>query len=186
MNAIIVKLHGTCGAGKTTIARQFFKDAKSVEPIPSVSNRKRIEAYCLDMGWDKLLYVLGSYETVCGGLDTCDADTCVDLVSRYGAIGQHVFYESMIASGFYGRMGKVSEQWGPQHIFAFLTTPIEVCIERTRQRRLERGDTRPLDPVNVIDKDLAMQRLIQRLKGPLDRTVKMVTDFDDVYRLYQP
>lgn len=177
-----VKLHGTCGAGKTTIARQFFKEAKSVEPIKN--GGRRPEAYCLDMGWTKPLYVLGPYEAVCGGLDACDADTCVDLVSRYGAMDAHVFYESMIASGFYGRMGKVSEQWGPNHIFAFLTTPIEVCIERTRQRRRDRGDLRPLDPVNVVDKDLAMQRLIERLKGPLNRRVVMVTTYEDVYGLY--
>jgi hypothetical protein len=191
MNTIIgparmVKLHGTCGSGKTTIARQFFKAARNVRPIKSVHNSKRIEAYCLDMGWEKPLWVLGSYESVCGGLDTCDADTCVDLVSRYGSKGDNVFYESMIASGFYGRMGKVSEQWGPHHIFAFLTTPIEVCIERTEQRRRDRGDLRPLDPVNVIDKDLAMQRLIERLQGPLNRVVKMVSTFEDVYGLYQP
>jgi|SRR5215469_3556980 len=189
MNAIItgpvrVKLHGTCGAGKTTIARQFFKEAKNVEPIQSNYNRKRIEAYRLDMGWNKSLYVLGSYESVCGGLDTCDADTCVDLVSRYGNLDGHVLYESMIASGFYGRMGKVSEQWGPNHIFAFLTTPIEVCIQRTEQRRRERGDLRPLDPVNVIDKDAAMQKLIKRLQGPLNREVRFVSSYEDVRYLF--
>jgi hypothetical protein len=176
-----VKLHGTCGSGKTTIARQFMEDANEVT---AVRNGKKVEAYRLDMGWARPLWILGSYESVCGGLDTCDSDTCVDLVRRYGSTGDHLFYESMIASGFYGRMGKVSEEWGDDHLFAFMTTPIDVCIERTNQRRRARGVTKELDPVNIIDKDSAMQRLKVRLVQELHRKIVEVTTYEDVRRLY--
>lgn len=82
----LVKLHGTCGSGKTTIARQFMAEALSIHPIKVIGAR-RPEAYVLDMGWELPLYILGPYESVCGGLDALDSDTCVELVSKYGAFG---------------------------------------------------------------------------------------------------
>jgi hypothetical protein len=179
----LVKLHGTCGSGKTTIARKFMEEADDVAPLYG-EHKKRPEAYQLDMGWNEPLIILGPYENVCGGLDALDSDTCVHLVDKYGSMGVNVFYESMIASGFYGRMGKVSEKWGPDHIFAFLTTSIDECIARTIRRRAERGVTKTLDPVNIIGKDLAMQRLKQKLVRELKRTVVDVTSYEDVRALY--
>lgn len=181
MNRKIVKLMGTCGSGKTTIARTFLTRSKTADAI--YNGKKKPEAYKLDMGWDRPLWILGPYEAICGGLDALDSDTCVELIARYGATGDNVFYESMIASGFYGRMGRLSEQWGDDHIFAFMTTPIEECIRRTEERRRDRGDMRPLDPINVIDKDTAMWRLWRRLDA-LGRFKVKVQTYEDVYALY--
>jgi len=178
----IVKLMGTCGSGKTTIARRFLEESKEVKEVRR--DGRKPEAYLCDMGWEFPLWILGPYTTVCGGLDALDSDTCVNLIAHYGASGYNVFYESMIASGFYGRMGKVSEQWGDDHIFAFMTTPIEECIRRTQERRLARGDTRPLNPVNIIDKDAAMWRLWDRLQNELHRNAVKVESYEDVRTLY--
>ena len=37
-------------------------------------------------------------------------------------------------------------------MFAILDTPVETCLERVRQRRLARGDERPLNEKNTRDK----------------------------------
>lgn len=179
----VVKLHGTCGSGKSTIARRFMEEARITIAIQPEGAR-RPEAYQLDMQWDKPLYIIGPYVSECGGMDALDSDTCVELLEKYGALDGHVFYESMIASGFYGRMGKVSEAWGDDHIFAFMTTPLEECIRRTEQRRLKRGNTKPLDPKNVIWKHEAMLKLYAKLNGPLARKTVQVASYEDVKALY--
>ena len=118
-------------------------------------------------------------------MDSLDSDTCVELVEKYGSLPGHLFYESMIASGFYGRMGKVSEQWGDDHIFAFMATPLEECIRRTEQRRLAKGNTKPLDPKNVIWKHEAMLKLRAKLDGVYKRKTVDVATYEEVRALYE-
>jgi hypothetical protein len=37
-------------------------------------------------------------------------------------------------------------------VFAFLDTPLEVCLERVRERRARKGNTKELDPTNTVQK----------------------------------
>lgn len=163
---MIIKLHGTSGSGKTTVARKLIESAATKKDLPNLGRRPSGYELWID-GLQRPLYVLGPYETVCGGLDALgEADDHIRLLLEYGPKG-HVFYEGLLQSGFYGRIGAASEQFGDDHVFAFLDTPIDLCIERIKARRLARGNTTPLNPENTIDKFQA----IARLKWKLDNAV---------------
>lgn len=167
--SIIVKLHGTSGSGKTTVARGLMDLAISpVRPILSV--RGKPEAYQMQLpDVHSPLFILGPYTATCGGLDgISDADDHIRLLQQSAHYG-HVFYEGLLGSEYYGRIGQASEQYGDSHIFAFLDTPIETCIERVKARRAAAGNTKPLNEDNTRGRIKKIQRLKDRLDGELHR-----------------
>ena len=173
----IIKLHGTSGSGKTTIARELMKQADLVRTILNPASRKP-EAYEVRWLYKNPLFILGPYTTTCGGLDSLsDVDDHIRLLNEYGDKG-HVFYEGLLGSEYYGRIGKVSEQFGDRHIFAFLDTPIEVCLERVQARRLARGNTKPLNPANTVGRVAKIERLKYRLETEFHRTTRTINYLD--------
>jgi len=110
----------------------------------------------------KPLYILGLYNSQCGGCDTLTAGQQIALIEYYAPRG-HVFYEGLLGSEYYGKLGACSEQYGEEHVFAFLDTPIEVCIERVKARRLAKGNTTPLNETNTRDRIYKIQRLKDKL-----------------------
>jgi len=170
---VLIKLHGTSGSGKTTAARELMSFGAPRYPLPIFKNRP--EGYRVQLpDLKKPLFILGPYETTCGGLDALgEADDHIALLLKYGPQG-HVFYEGLLQSGFYGRIGTASEQFGDDHVFAFLDTPLEVCLERVIKRREARGTKTAFNPDNTIDKYRAIIRLKYRLdhgdKCPVRKT----------------
>lgn len=187
---MIVKLHGTSGSGKSTVARALMEGMEKWS-ILHPANRK-VEAYKVHRpDFVKPLYVLGPYNAVCGGLDSLsDVGDHIRLLETYGPLG-HVFYEGLLGSEYYGRIGKVSEMFGDQHIFAFLDTPIEVCIERIKARRLAKGNLKPLNESNTRGRVAKIERLAYKLRngdGIPRRQVVQISYLDaagqilDIYR----
>lgn len=163
---MIVKLHGTSGSGKSSVARDLMEWC-TPEPIRgNVLKTDRPEAYKLNIvHLSAPLYILGPYETACGGLDALgSADDHIRLLLEYGPQG-HVFYEGLLQSGFYGRIGVASERFGDAHIFAFLDTPLNTCLQRVMARRTARGTTTEFNPTNTVDKYHAIRRLKSRLEA---------------------
>ena len=188
MNAII-KLHGTSGSGKTTVARELMKQADLVRTILNPASRKP-EAYEVRWLYKNPLFILGPYTATCGGLDSLsNVDDHIRLLEHYGNLG-HVFYEGLLGSEYYGRIGKVSEQFGDRHIFAFLDTPIEVCLARVQARRLAKGNTKPLNPANTVGRVAKIQRLRYRLEHEFKRPTFTIHYKDalqeilDIYRYH--
>ena len=98
------------------------------------------------------VYVLGPYTLTCGGCDAVQPyDIILDLIRHYATKG-HVLFEGALVSSSFGRVGTLIEQRGQEAVFAFLTTPPEECLRRIVQRRLDRGDMRPLNPANTLGK----------------------------------
>lgn len=185
---MIVKLHGTSGSGKTTVARGLME--KAIGPIRTIKNtRGRPEAYMFNLPEIiEPLFILGSYESTCGGMDTVDdTDDQLRLIEQSAKYG-HVFYEGLLGSEFYGRIGKLSEHYGDKHIFAFLDTPIEVCIARVKKRRLERGVTKPLNEANTRGRVAKINRLQYKLIHELHRPVVVIDHtraVEQVYNLFK-
>lgn len=149
MSYKLIKIHGTSGAGKTTVVNHLMNWSHTVDPIQAEGSN-RIEAYRLRVPEVKdFVYVLGSYANKCGGMDTVSViDDQIALIHKYAALG-HVIYEGLLMSTYYGRLGKEVEQYRDRHIFAFLDTPMELCIERVKARRLEAGNTKPFNEDNT-------------------------------------
>jgi len=180
----IIKLHGTSGAGKSTIAWKFLKDYPNVARTSEVG---KIEAYDVRVPeFAQPLYILGRYTTQCGGCDTLSADQQIDLLHQYAPEG-NVLYEGLLASEYYGRLGEASERYGKDHIFAFLDTPIELCIERIKARRLAAGNEKPLNEDNTrgrIKKIEALKRKLVSIYGRQVVTVPHLDAFNFVKALY--
>lgn len=174
----IVKLHGTSGSGKSTVAKYILQQG-IVTPHPT--------AYEINNTVVKgPIYVLGLYNTACGGCDTLTAGQQIHLIQHYAQLG-NVFYEGLLSSEYYGKLGVASEPYGKSHVFAFLDTPIEVCIERVKARRLAAGNMKPLNETNTRDR---VDR-INRLKVKLLRDRRRVVDINymnanqEVYDLFK-
>jgi len=147
-----------------------------------------IEAYKVEVqDMDRPIYVLGKYTAQCGGCDTMLAEEQIDLIHKYAPLG-HVFYEGLLASEYYGALGKASEMYGDGHIFAFLYTPIEVCIERIQARRLKKGNTKPLNEENTRGRVAKIKRLQWRLEHEFFRPTRVLNwehPLPDVMELYR-
>ena len=158
---MLIKIHGTSGAGKTTIVRDLMESAVDVVPQGPV---KRPEAYKLTLpGVPKPVFVLGPYENTCGGMDgVSSVGDQIDLIHRYAEEG-HVIYEGLLLSTYYGSLGAAVERYGKDHIWAFLDTPVDTCIERVKARRLAAGNTKPLNERNTRERVKPINSLKARL-----------------------
>jgi thymidylate kinase len=184
---LIIKLHGTSGAGKTTVARELMALDPKPKTIHHPANRKPV-AYEVHLpGCNKALYILGPYTATCGGLDgISDVNDHIRLLNIYAQLG-HVFYEGLLGSEYYGRIGKVSEAYGDNHLFAFLDTPLQVCLDRVKARRLARGNQKPLDPSNTVGRVAKIARLKVRLESEFHRPTIMIDHAQaatQIHRLY--
>ena len=176
---MIVKLHGTSGSGKTTVARGLM-DLGYVKEIKNVKGKTEMYEVSGIPGIKKPILILGNYDVVCGGLDGIpDVNDHIRLLHSAASKG-HVFYEGLLGSEYYGRIGKESEQYAGDHVFAFLDTPIETCIERVKQRRLDRGNTKPLNERNTRGRVDKIIRLRYRLKHEFGRKSVTIDHKDSI------
>lgn len=143
----IVCIRGTHGSGKSTIVKEMLNRFKA-EPT-SVTKKGRPENYRMLLGDGSQLYVVGSYETACGGCDGIQPYSEIwPRVVDFAKSG-HVLFEGALVSSSYGNIGRASEVYGDQFVFAFLNTPLTVCLSRIKARREAKGDSRPLNPKNT-------------------------------------
>lgn len=147
-------LRGTNGSGKTHVARALLKLSKGVRDTRfSHPKSKKILAYKGHL-LEHPFILLGSYETQCGGCDTIPSVQIVaDLLTQLRDDDGLVFYEGLMISHMIGTVGAAVKDWGDDHMMGFLDTPVETCIQRVRDRRLEKGNTKPFDPNKTLVKD---------------------------------
>ena len=166
---MIVSLRGCSGAGKSTVATTIMAQY----PTETIyTEQGKIEGYKVDIGKQFPLYIAGKYDTPCGGCDSIKTlQEVVDRVKKYYNAGGNVLFESLLASGGYGTVGKLSEEI-PDYIFATLDTPLDVCLERVKQRRAAKGNFEPLDPTNTKSKFDSTRNVMKRMLA--DPTKKAV------------
>ena len=141
---MIISLRGTHGSGKSYLVRQVL--AKYHATPESVDKRGRPQNYVMTLRNGARLYVVGSYVNECGGCDSIQPYAEIwPRVTRLAKLG-HVLFEGALISNSYGNIGRDSEVYGAQFVFAFLDTPLAVCIQRIVARRQRRGNTKPFDP----------------------------------------
>jgi adenylylsulfate kinase-like enzyme len=143
------QIRGTNGTGKTTIVRKLLQEFHC---LPHEHSGRKVRVYRGD-ALETPVYILGSYETDCGGCDTIPSvQEVADLLRKYMAEpGSLTIFEGLMISHMLGTVGAAQEQIGKDRcVLAYLDTPLEVCIERVVDRRLARGDLRSFNPRNVI------------------------------------
>lgn len=149
---MIIQVRGTHGSGKTTTVREVMK---RFECKPhSIEGRKRPIGYeCVyktgKPGKDDVyLWVPGSYENATGGCDTIsEIEVIYGIVKQQAEAGFHVLFEGILAQHSAPRVLELVDVH--HYLGIVLTTPLELCVERTNQRRAERGKEKLEDDSNI-------------------------------------
>lgn len=173
---MILNLRGTCGSGKTHTAKGLL-DAGSCEELHNDAGK--LIAYRVQLPeLRRAIYVLGRYNIPTGGLDTIKPiiDVC-PLLTKYAALG-HVFLEGLFFSSSYGAIGKFTECFGNEIIFAYLDTPLERCIEQVKLRRLKRGSTEEYSE-KTRSQAVVHHRAVLQSKERIERVHNRTTVFID-------
>jgi len=156
----VFNIRSTNGGGKSTAVRTLMGQF-GFEPIMVPTTGKAI-AYALKSVPDT--YILGRYETACGGADTISSFTVLrGLIAHFAAKGHVIFEGSLFSTVFKGANTIAASLPEHQFLFGRLDTPVEVCIQRVLQRRAEAGNLDPFDPSGVIEKHKAVLASTERL-----------------------
>lgn len=154
------QLRGTNGSGKTRVARHIIEESEA-KVILRLGRKAR--AYKGFFG-EVPIFILGSYESACGGCDTIShVQEVADLLRLFmtndnelncfnvDSVPGVVFFEGLMISHMLGTVGECQAKLGKdKNILAFLDTPLDKCIEHVMTRRMLRKDDRPFDPKNVV------------------------------------
>ncbi len=173
---IVINIRGNSGSGKTHLTREFMKKFKINEPMwfGDADKTKRAHAMVDDIRGK--FCVIGSYDNACGGCDTIKTQAeVVNRVHLATLLGFKVIWlEGLIMSTIYGTVGDYSEQFKDRWVFAYLTTPLDVCLERIYKRREQAGQIKPFNELNTRNRVASIES--SRMKC-LDRG-RRVVDLD--------
>jgi hypothetical protein len=164
---MIVNLRGTHGSGKSHLVRQVMTRFDGV-PVGEDRRGKPL-GYTMQLANGNQLYIVGRYDIACGGCDAIQPYADIwPRVAEFALLG-HVLFEGALISTNYGTIGAASEQYGDDFVFAFLDTPLPVCLDRIIARRLAKGNTKPLNPYQTTWKHKAILSLYDRFRDERGR-----------------
>lgn len=167
---MIINIRGTHGSGKSTIVKTILNTYNGVALGPE----KKPEGYSMTIADGSKLFVVGSYKTACGGCDGIQPYNMIwPRVVEYAQEG-HVLFEGALVSSSYGNIGRDSTVYGDQFVFAFLNTPLQVCLDRIMQRRKSKGVDKPLNPKNTTSKYENIQKSIPKIRDEFGRRVVVI------------
>lgn len=170
---MIINIRGTHGSGKSTVVRELLEEY-AAEPDPGAKPNKPFGYQFSVPGLEQPVYAVGSYVQACGGCDGIQPYSDIwPRVERYAGWG-HVIFEGALISTNYGTIGKASEKYGDGFVFAFLDTPLDVCLERIKSRRAAKGNLKPLDPYQTTWKHKGILSLYDRFRTERGRRTVLV------------
>lgn len=158
----VIQIRGTSGSGKSTAIRRFMDLVAERTAAPWVPHHEE--------GRKKPLYyrhlptrlaVLGHYESVCGGCDTIgSAREVYELIQSLPSRIQHVICEGLLLS----EDTKWTSQLTDVYVL-FLTTPVETCLAQIEDRRAAKGNDKPLNPDNTVNRVATIERARLKLEN---------------------
>ena len=169
---MIINIRGTSGSGKTHTVRSFMEAyGPSLEIFGEDKNKPIAHLVHYDM---VPVYFIGSYRNVCGGCDSISTqDMACSLVRHFSNFG-HVVFEGLLMSHLFARYQALYEELSGYEIpfvFAYMDTPLKLCLERVQQRRTDKGNDKELDPKNTIshyDATLKTMEKFKEVNAPVD------------------
>lgn len=160
---MIIQLRGTSGSGKTTVMRSIKHWYAPVWNPIYREGRKQPEYYLKDNA-----VILGHYEATCGGCDNIGSARAVyELIHGIARPDIHVILCEGLLLSEDTKWTIQNKHMNTQVIF--LTTPIETCLERVKQRRRQAGNEKPLNEKNTINRVATIERARRKL---IDNGVK--------------
>lgn len=186
---MIINIRGTNGSGKTTLARALIgPDPQGIDLVEYPSPTKRDperKAWVDGFGGRTSFLAIGSYKQGCGGMDTIPSFDLQQQGVRaaydwkrpngYQLTGErpeHIVCEGVLASTVFGSWGNFFSGFNKDEVLiAYLDTPLEVCLERIRQRQIAaKGEAREIKREQVADKIKAIEATRKRFKAAGFRT----------------
>ena len=134
---MLINIRGTSGSGKTTLMRRFFELCTSVAKIQPADSKKPKGYECIYKG--EKVFVVGSYENVCGGCDTISTQDEIHQIIDDFAFEGHVMFEGLFISHIYGRYAERAKREPDNHVFIMLETPFDTCMSHIQNRREAAG-----------------------------------------------
>ena len=154
----IVNIRGTSGSGKSTVVHKLLGDFASTPIIRQMGLMKKPKIVGYDVLWtygnkpDVHTFVVGSYETTCGGCDSMSYkgshDDIEALVMEFAKQG-NVIFEGLTVSSTITRWMRVSQAFPGEMVWAFMDTPEEECHRRILSRNGGKEPKR--DPKGIAD-----------------------------------
>lgn len=142
----IINVRGPSGSGKTTVARRLLTEHPAEMLMGSDGKIKGYHIDARSSGIKTPVYLVGSYANTCGGLDGINSQE--EIASRIVKAYEfgHVLAEGLLTSksSLGGHVAPILRDHGA--IFAFLSTPLETCLERVLARRKAAGNDKEFDP----------------------------------------
>jgi predicted ABC-type ATPase len=130
----IINVRGCNGSGKTYTVTGLLPTDRQLD------HRWGIDTYTVQsQHWTATL--LGRYETACGGMDTVKtqiaARSAVEHAADISCPNHSVVFEGVLISTIYGPWEALTrrlEEQGHEVIWAFMDTPLDVCLQRIYER----------------------------------------------------
>lgn len=179
--ATVWNIRGTNGSGKSHLVRCFLPpscwaepnavlghypsptrvDPDRVKPVPGhVVNFHEAGYVPFSVG------AVGSYATPTGGMDGLPTfAVCRAAIWRACSQAKHVLAEGVLASTVYGSWARFDDDLragGHRFVWVYMSTPIEVCLERIKHRQEAAGRVRQIKTDQVINKVTAIARTYVR------------------------
>lgn len=197
---MIINIRGTSGSGKSTLVRRFL-DEHPHEPILaqlSAWKTPKIVAYKCEMSNEvfahysgfvkvtpqKPTYIIGRYETQCGGCDALSYkgshDDIEQLVREALRIG-NVIFEGLTISSTVTRWHRIADENPGEFIWAFMMTDVEECHRRIlgRSGREPKRNEKGLADYQI--KHSGCMRHIETLREEGQKVLELTSD-DEGYR----
>lgn len=161
--SIFIYVHGANGSGKTTLARALIEHAGGITELKGHLTYTKSN-----------LILLGKYphDVASGGVDTIHPYSNVPVLAEQicKVPKAVVFAEGMVTPGT--ATVKQLASFYDEFLFIHLVTPIDQCIANTIKRRTARGNKKPFNPANLLNK----ARSARYLAGKLRREGLQVVD----------
>jgi predicted ABC-type ATPase len=187
----VVSIRGTNGSGKSTTVRKFM--AELGPPTRNLGLNGKLVGYQFAAP-GRTIFVLGKYETDCGGLDTSFSypgaadDVCQflqDLVKHGDVIAEGVVAMSSYGIARLTGLAHALTVQGHHIVFALLDTAEEVCIERVKARRAAKGNIKPFNPANLRSKYQSIHKDQRKLEAA-GYDCRMISSGDSLGNLFLP
>lgn len=155
----VINLRGTSGSGKTSVVKNILSQNIWT---PWIYDGKIFAYYDENSRWA----VIGSYENACGGCDTIKTQNEVESrIEQFLNAGYNVVFEGLLISTLSSRWIKFSQKISDRAnmLFYYLDTPIETCLERVKNRRISKGNVKPFNPTNTVERVKAIDTTYKKL-----------------------
>ncbi len=134
---MIVNIRGTSGSGKSTLVKWLMEEyfySPVFAQLPGWK-KSRIIGYIVQASAGTTpTFIVGSYETKCGGCDSISykgsMEDIEDLVCEGAEKGYNVIFEGLVVTSTINRWREVADDFPGQYTWAFMMTPEEECHRR--------------------------------------------------------